>query len=611
MSWLTILYTTIEALSLTVAGIYFAAWLMQRESWSYLLFSLLAVSIGIAGALEHWMLQAQTPDEYATALRWFHVPIWSGFVAMVALVQLRLRPRFVWIGGLAVGLRTISLVANFLTGPNLNYTEMTGIEHFAFLGEAVATPIGDPNPWMLVGQAALLLSILFLVDGGISAWRRREGLRSLVLAISLLAAVSTGAIQAILGYWGVIQMPLMLIPVFLAVAIVLGTELSFGLLRAARAEHDAELKEAALDISEQRLNLAAEAADAGFWSLDWKSGEVWATAKTRQLFGLAPDGNVPLTDFLGRVHPRDRVGLEQLIEKTLRSRGRFRSEFRTFGPGDRVRWLAGSGRVIGATGDGPKTLMGVTVDITARRAMQDKIRRQRTQLERMSRKATLAELSTALAHELNQPLSVILTNAEAAQTLLADARPDLSEVREILADIVSADRRAGNVIRHLRALAERGEPQREAMQLDEVIQRVLSLLASEIDERAMTVELDLAADLPKVQADPVLIEQVLLNILDNACTAVVAKPSGERHLSIVTRAEGDEVQLQITDNGPGLPNPQRAFDPFYSTKPDGLGMGLAIVRSIVSSHRGRVWAESLPGQGTTVHVCLPTNGGSS
>jgi PAS domain S-box-containing protein len=611
MSWLTILYVTIEALSLTVAGIYFAAWLMQRGNWSYLLFSLLAVSIGIAGALEHWMLQAQTPEEYAIALRWFHVPIWSGFVAMVALVHLRLRPRFVWIGGLAVGLRTVSLVPNFLSGPNLNYTELTGIEHFTFLGETVATPIGVPNPWMLVGQAALLLSILFLVDGGISAWRRGDGLRSMVLAISLLAAVSTGAIQAILGYWGVTQMPLMLIPVFLAVAMVLGTELSFGLLQAARAERDIELKDAALDISQQRLNLAAEAADVGFWSLDWRSGEIWATAKTRQLFGVPPDANVPMTDFLGRVHPRDRAGLEQLIETTLRSGGRYRSEFRTVGPGGKVRWLAGSGRVIGNTGHGPKVLMGVTVDITARKAMQDEIRRQRTQLESMSRKATLAELSTALAHELNQPLSMILTNAEAAQTLLAEPRPDLVEVREILADIVSADRRAANVIRHLRALADRGEPQREALLLDEVIHRVLGLLASEIDERGMRVELDLAPDLPAVQADPVLIEQVLLNLLDNACTAVVAKPTDERRLSIGTRAEGDGVLLEITDNGPGLSNPQRAFDPFYSTKPGGLGMGLAIVRSIVSSHRGQVWAESTPGHGTTVHVRLPRNGEAS
>jgi C4-dicarboxylate-specific signal transduction histidine kinase len=328
------------------------------------------------------------------------------------------------------------------------------------------------------------------------------------------------------------------------------------------------------------------------------------------LFVVAPDANAHLADFLDGVHPRDRAGLEQLIETTLRSGGRYRSEFRVLGPGEKVRWLSGSGRVIAGSRDGRKTLMGVTVDIKARKAMQDKIRRQRAELERMSRKATLAELSTALAHELNQPLSMILTNAEAGQVLLAGPRPDLAEVREILADIVSADRRAGSVIRHLRALADRGEPERETLLLDEVIRRVLHLLASEIDERGVRVELDLAPDLPTVQADPVLIEQVLLNLLDNACPAVVAKPSNERRLSIVTRAERDEVSLEIADSGPGLTDPQRAFDPFYSTKPGGLGMGLAIVRSIVTSHHGRVWAESAPGQGTTVHIRLPGSRGN-
>jgi two-component system, LuxR family, sensor kinase FixL len=605
MSWLSVLYVTIEALSLTVAGIYFAAWLMQRQHWSYLLFSILALSIGLAGIIEHWMLLAETPEEYATALRWFHVPIWSGFVASVALVHLRLRPRLAWVGGLAVGLRTLALVANFLSGPNLNFTEISGIEHFTLLGETVATPIGTANPWMLVGQAALLLSILFIVDGGISSWRRRDGLRPLLLAISLLTAIVAGALQAILGFWGVLQLPLLFMPVFLLVAIVLGTELSLGLLRAARAEHAVELKDAALDISEQRLNLAADAADTGFWSLDGHTGEIWATAKTRQLFGLAPDANAHLADFLSGVHPRDRAPLENLIIDALRSGGRYRCEFRVNGPGQQLRWLAGFGRVIGADKNGPKTLMGVTVDITARKAMQDQIRLQRTELERMSRKATLAELSTALAHELNQPLSMILTNAEAAQTLLAEPAPNLAEVREILSDIVSADRRAANVIRHLRALADRGEPERERVLLDDLIHRVLGLLASEIDERGMRVELDLAPGLPAAHADPVLIEQVLLNLLDNACTAVAFQPTEERRLSIVTRAEGDEVSLEITDNGPGLSDPQRAFDPFYSTKPGGLGMGLAIVRSIVSSHRGRVWAESVPGHGTTVHVRLP------
>ncbi|MCF8003133.1 MAG: GHKL domain-containing protein [Chromatiaceae bacterium] len=167
------------------------------------------------------------------------------------------------------------------------------------------------------------------------------------------------------------------------------------------------------------------------------------------------------------------------------------------------------------------------------------------------------------------------------------------------------------MIQHLRELVHRGVPQRDTQLLEDAIHRVLGLLANEIDDRGVSVELRLASDLPSVQADRILIEQVLLNLLDNACDAVADNPTGERRVSIVTRRQADPVLLEVTDNGGGLSDPQRVFDPFYSTKPGGLGMGMAIVRSIVSSHRGQVSAESATGQGTRVQVSLPRDRGTS
>lgn len=223
----------------------------------------------------------------------------------------------------------------------------------------------------------------------------------------------------------------------------------------------------------------------------------------------------------------------------------------------------------------------------------------------------MSELSAFLAHELNQPLAMILTNAEAAQSLLAQSPPDLGEVREILADIVGADRRAADVIRHLRGLLDRGEPQREDLLLDDAIRRVLHLIGSEIEDQGVTVDLGLAPDLPSVKADRILFEQVLLNLLNNACEAVAGNRTGERRVSVVTRAHADGVLVEVTDNGCGLPDPERIFDAFYSTKRGGLGMGLAIVRSIVDSHGGRVWAESAPVRGATVALSLPRDGAGS
>jgi PAS domain S-box-containing protein len=464
---------------------------------------------------------------------------------------------------------------------------------------------------MLTGQASLLLSLLFLLDGGVSTWRRGKGKRSLVLTSSLLFAVLVGTVQAVLVFWGLAQLPLMITPLFLLVATVMGSELSLGLLRAARAERDVRLKDAALGLSEQRLSLAAEAADAGFWALDAQSGAVWATAKTRELFALPADGELSLEDFLERVHRRDRARLKQLIEAALRSNERYRTEFRVVDRGGGVRWLVGLGRSVGTTDAGPSTLMGVSMDITERKAMLDELRRQRARLERVSRAATLSEVSAALAHELNQPLAMILTNAEAAQALLAQAPPNLIEVQEILADIASADRRAADVIRQLRSLLEHGTPHRTELLLDDAIHCVIQLLGNEIDDQCVSVDLRLAADLPSVQADRVLIEQVLLNLLNNACAAVAGNPAGDRRVSIATSAQADGVLVQVTDNGSGVPDPERIFETFYSTTPGGLGMGLAIVRSIVNSHGGRVWAESAPSGGAIVHLSLPRGGAAS
>ena len=606
MSWITIVYIMMAALSATIAGLYLAAWLMQRDAWAYLMFVLLALSIaGLAGT-ELWMLRAQTPAEYATALRWFQVPVWSGFVAIVGLVTLRLRPRFLWLGWLAVGLRTVALAATFLSGPNLNFTELTEIEHVMLLGAPVALAReGVPNPWMLTGQAALLSLMLFILDGGVSAWRRGAGVRSLALAISIFVGVAVGTVQVVLVFWNFAHWPILVTPLFVFVAAAMGSELSIGLLRAARAERDVRAKDAALSVSEQRLSLAAEAADAGFWGLNAQSGAVWATAKTRELFALPADGALSLADFLERVHRQDQARVKQLIAAALRSNERYRTEFRVVDPGGRVRWLAGLGRSVGPTESGPRTLMGVSVDVTARKAMLDALRRQRARLERVSRAETLSELSAALAHELNQPLAMILTNAEAAQTLLAQTPPNLTEVQEVLSDIASADRRAADVIRHLRSLLERGEPDREDLLLDDAIHRVIELLGNEIDDQCVTLDLSLAGGLPSVQADRVLIEQVLLNLLNNACAAVAGNPASDRRVSIATRAQADGVLVEVTDNGCGVPDPERIFETFYSTTPGGLGMGLAIVRSIVNSHGGRVWAESPASGGATLHLYLP------
>ncbi|MBK1716956.1 ATP-binding protein [Thiocystis violacea] len=615
MRWITMLYGATATIASTLAGIYLAAWVMQRDNGAYLMFVLLAASIvGVVGT-EFWMLHTRTLEEYGLAMRWWHVPTWSGICAIVGLVHLRLRPRFLWVGWLAVALRTVALVANFTSGSSLNYAALTGIDQIRLLGEPLSMATGVPNPWMLAGQVSNVLLLLFILDGGLSAWRRRERQRALSLVLSLLIPVALGTIQVVLVFWGFVQMPVFIAPLMLFIAIAMGYELSIGLLRAVRAEREVQSMDAALGVSAQRLSLAAEASGAGFWSLEGPSEDVWATERTRELFGLPRTGSLNLADFLERVHRRDRTRLKALIEVALRSNDSYRTEFRVLDPDGGVRWLAGLGRCVAETASDPRTLMGVSMDITARRAMQDKIRRQRARLERASRVEALAEFSASMAHELSQPLTMILTNAEAAQALMAQPVPNLSEVREILADIVSADRRAADVIRHARSILERGEPEPEPepehLSVNDEIKRVLTLIGSELDDQGVNLSLSLASSLPSVQANGLMIEQVVVNLLNNACEAVAGNRPHERRISVVTLAHADKILVEVADNGCGAPDPKRIFDAFYTTKPKGLGMGLAIVRSIVRGHGGRIWAESAPGRGTTIYLSLPRDGPTS
>ncbi len=224
----------------------------------------------------------------------------------------------------------------------------------------------------------------------------------------------------------------------------------------------------------------------------------------------------------------------------------------------------------------------------------------------LGRVATFGEISVSLAHEMNQPLGIILTNAHAAQRLLAKETPDLAEVKEILNDIVSENHRASEVIQRMRALLRRGETCREEVDLNEVIRDVTQLLRNELMRRQVTLNPKLMAPLPMVSADRIQLQQVLLNLILNACEAMAANEPATRRLEVVSTSNGPTVSMELRDAGPGLPvETEQIFQPFYTTKEHGLGMGLAICRSIVSAHQGQLWAESPAGGGAIFHMVIP------
>jgi two-component system sensor kinase FixL len=253
-------------------------------------------------------------------------------------------------------------------------------------------------------------------------------------------------------------------------------------------------------------------------------------------------------------------------------------------------------------------------DITEQRQAELEAREQRQQLAHLTRVAILGELSGALAHELNQPLTAILCNAQAADRLLGKEPPDLAEVREIIRDIIAEDKRAGEVVNRLRAWFRKGDGQYQALDINEVTREVLSLARSELVIHDVGVITRLASRLPLVHGDRVQLQQVLLNLVINASEAMSANRREDRKLTVVTTRQGESrVQLSLSDHGTGISADKldRVFDPFFTTKPNGLGLGLSICRSMVAAHGGQLWAENNPNGGATFHLALPVRVGQN
>jgi C4-dicarboxylate-specific signal transduction histidine kinase len=251
--------------------------------------------------------------------------------------------------------------------------------------------------------------------------------------------------------------------------------------------------------------------------------------------------------------------------------------------------------------------IGTFHDVTAQRRAEREAKEQGKQLTHLTRVALLGQLSGALAHELNQPLTAILSNAQAAQHFLAADRIDPQELREILGDIVAEDQRASEVIRRLRTLFKQGETQLQPLDANDLVREALALAHGDLITRNIDVATDLAPDLPLVKGDRVQMNQVLLNLLLNASEAMSLNESGERGLTIKTALTGEGVQVSVTDRGPGIPEDRqsRLFEPFFTTKPQGLGLGLSISRAIVTAHGGRLWSTNNPDCGATFHLALP------
>jgi C4-dicarboxylate-specific signal transduction histidine kinase len=246
-------------------------------------------------------------------------------------------------------------------------------------------------------------------------------------------------------------------------------------------------------------------------------------------------------------------------------------------------------------------------NITERKRAEDEARRTLGTMAHLERVAAVGELASALAHELNQPLTAILANAQTAQEWLATPSPDLAELRDTVDDIVAENIRASEVIRRMRGMLKKGEFRSDAVDLNEVVREVTRLIANDALLRGASIDLELSPALPRVRGDAIQFQQVLLNLLVNGLHAVADESPHRRRLSVRTAGVDGGVEVSVHDTGKGIAESDlpQVFAPFFTTKGEGLGVGLSISRSIVETFGGRIWAENDPDGGAIFRVRLP------
>jgi PAS domain S-box-containing protein len=360
--------------------------------------------------------------------------------------------------------------------------------------------------------------------------------------------------------------------------------------------------------SEERMAYVAASANVGLWQYDHLKGTLWATGHCRSMFGIPTSAELSADSFLQAVHPADQRAMRKWMRSVVDSPTPAVGEFRVPQPGGDVAWYLAQGQARLDDRGGPVSASGTFSDITTRKKAESEANAQRRALAHTARVATLGELSGAIAHEINQPLTAILSNAQAARRMLAGKSPDLEEIGAALDDIIAENSRADEVIRRLRGMLRKEEGTIEPLALNDLVQPVLRLLHSELVNRQISVNLELADQLPQVAGDAIQLQQVLINLLTNAMDAITSPGAFQRTIVIATRrSQPDRVEAIITDRGPGLPagREARMFEPFYTTKQNGLGLGLSICASIVRAHGGVLRLANDADGGARASVTLP------
>ena len=345
-------------------------------------------------------------------------------------------------------------------------------------------------------------------------------------------------------------------------------------------------------------------------SFGWNvsSGEIFWSEETFRIFGFDRSIKPTLERVAERVHPEDAERVQQFIERAARDGGDYDRGHRLLMPDGSVKHLHIVAR---ATKDdaGGLAFVGAVMDVTATKRAEEAMHQAQAELAHVTRVTTLGELAASIAHEVNQPLTGIVINGAASLRWLNHQPPALDETRSSVELMIKDAQRASEVIHRVRALSKKTEPEKAALDINDVIQEGVRLMQREVFGHATSLRLELASALPPVVGDRVQLQQVIINLAINAIQAMTSVPERQRELLIRSQpVEADQVSVEVVDAGTGIDpeHADRLFRAFFTTKAGGMGMGLSICRSIIEAHGGRMSATNNPGPGATFQFTLPS-----